>query len=215
MPSYRKNGVRIFSRRIRPAPWSEEVASHEQAVSRLTTKTKDMNTLLENPRPKTVVPPPRNPAHPSQQILVVEDDVAIRRLNALVLVHSGYQVDAAEDGAAGWEALHGKNFDLLITDHEMPRLSGVELVKKVRAARMTLPVILATGALPEEELERHPWLQLAATLLKPFSSDQLLATVKEVLRVADRASFGPPTCFPPLPDSFRHRSPYRHWGLND
>jgi DNA-binding response OmpR family regulator len=148
-------------------------------------------------------------------MLVVEDDVAIRELNAQVLVRSGYQVDAVEDGAAGWEALHAKNFQLLIADRDMPRLSGVELVKKVRCARMTLPVILATGALPEEELEQHPWLQLAATLLKPFSPHQLLETVQEVLRATDRASFGHEMCFPKPPDNFGQNSPCRDWGINE
>jgi len=141
-----------------------------------------MNTLLETPCATAAAALTRIPASPSQHILVVEDDGGIRRLSALVLAGSGYEVAAAEDGAAGWEALHAHNFDLLITDNDMPKLTGLELVKKVRSARMTLPVILATGLLPEEELERHPWLQLAATLLKPFSADQLLATVKEVLR---------------------------------
>ena len=114
-------------------------------------------------------------------ILVVEDDQATRQLSIRLLVGSGYQVDAAEDGEAGWEALHAKKYDLLITDNSMPKLSGVELVKKVRSARMTLPVILATGALPTEELDRNPWLQLAATVQKPFGSDELLNTVKKVL----------------------------------
>jgi DNA-binding response OmpR family regulator len=146
---------------------------------------------------------------------VVEDDADIRQLNADVLVCSGYQVDAAEDGAAGWEALHAKKFDLLITDHDMPRLSGVELVKKVRSVRMTLPVILATGALPEEELERHPWLQLAATLLKPFSPDQLLETVKRVLRAPDGASFGREICFPLRTDTSGQGSPHQLWGTKE
>ena len=117
--------------------------------------------------------------------------MVIRHLNARVLASSGYQVDAAEDGAAGWEALHANHFDLLITDNDMPRLSGVNLVKEVRSAGMTLLVILATGALPEEELERHPWLQLAGTLLKPFSPQQLLETVKKALRTAEHVSCGP------------------------
>jgi len=170
-----------------------------------------MNTLLETPCAKAAVAPTRNPANPSQRILVVEDDAAIRQLNAQVLVRSGYRVDAAEDGAAGWEALHAKNFNLLITDHDMPKLSGLELVKKVRSARMTLPVILATGALPEEELERHPWLQLAATLLKPFSPDQLLETVQEVLRAAGRTSFSPEGCLPMLAKAVCPLEPLPPW----
>jgi DNA-binding response OmpR family regulator len=140
-----------------------------------------MNTLLETPCGTAAAAPTRMPANPSRRILVVEDDAAICQFNAEVLVRSGYQVDAAEDRAAGWAALHASKFDLLITDQYMPRLSGLELVKKVRSARMLLPVILATGTLPDD-LERRPWLELAATLLKPFSRRQLLETVQEVLR---------------------------------
>lgn len=111
----------------------------------------------------------------------------IRQLSTGVLVRSGYQVDAAEDGEAGWEALHANNYDLLITDNNMPRLSGLELVKKLRSARMTLPVILASGGLPIKEPHWNQRLQPAATLLKPFSPDQLLETAKEVLRAAERS----------------------------
>ena len=158
----------------------------------------------------------RIPANPSQRILVVEDDEAIRQLNAQVLAGSGYQVHAAEDGAAGWEALHANTFALLITDHDMPRLSGLELVKKMRSERMTLPVILTSGSLPTEELERHPWLQLAATLLKPFSPDQLLETVQEVLRVdALYASVAPERWFPMFTAPFRQALPYQHGDHND
>ena len=126
-------------------------------------------------------PQARRQASPSNRILVVDDDRELRLLSAAVLVRSGYQVDTAEDGAAGWATLHANSYDLLITDNNMPKLSGVELVKKVRSARIALPVILASGALPTEELNRHPWLQLAATLVKPFYSGQLLETVNEVL----------------------------------
>ena len=75
-----------------------------------------MNTLLETPVAKAVAAPTRGPPNPPQRILVVGDDVAIRQLGAQVLARSGYQVGAAEDGAAGWEALHANKFDLLITE---------------------------------------------------------------------------------------------------
>ena len=168
------------------------------------TNNEAMTTFDNTPGAKIDATPARGPTNPSPRILVVEDDVVIRQLNAKVLAGSGYQVAAAKDGAAGWEALRASAFDLLITDHAMPKLTGLELVKKVRSARMTLPVILATGTLPEEEIERHPWLQLAATLLKPFSPDQLLETVRAVLRAAvpcDRDT--PEGCFPEWTDPFR------------
>src|ERR1051325_10009740 len=90
-------------------------------------------------------PQARSPTSPPLRILVVEDDTAIRQFSAEVLVRSGYQVDAAEDGAAAWEALYTSSYDLLITDNNMPNVSGVELLKRLRSACMTLPVILATG----------------------------------------------------------------------
>jgi DNA-binding response OmpR family regulator len=113
---------------------------------------------------------------------VVEDEAPVRQLNAEVLTRAGYEVDAAEDGAAAWEALNGDSYDLLITDNGMPRLSGLELLKKLRAARMELPVIMATGTLPTQEFAQSPWLRPAATLEKPYTIEELLRTVKKVLR---------------------------------
>jgi CheY-like chemotaxis protein len=147
-----------------------------------------LKTSQEIPPAKTSAERRRIPANPPPRILVVEDNVAIRELNTQVLVRSGYQVDAAEDGAAGWEVLHTNNFDLLITDHDMPRLTGVELVKKARSEHMDLPIILATGTLPAEDIARHPWLQLAAVLLKPFTTEELLNSVRRALHEAHRSS---------------------------
>src|SRR5208282_5162306 len=131
------------------------------------------------------------------RILVVDDDRDVRRISAHALIGSGYHVDAAEDGVAAWEALQIKAFNLLITDHNMPKLTGVELVRKLRSARMALPVILATGKLPTKALAQNPSLQLAALLPKPFSIDELLETVRTVLRATDHA----PEQLEPVPDS--------------
>jgi two-component system OmpR family response regulator len=111
-------------------------------------------------------------------ILVVDDEEQMRQLNSRALILCGYQVDTAEDGEAGWKALQAVSYGLLITDNQMPKVTGVELVKKCRRERMTLPVILASGALPTATES----LQLAAILLKPFTEDQLLRTVKAVLQ---------------------------------
>jgi DNA-binding response OmpR family regulator len=119
---------------------------------------------------------------PTHRILVVDDEPIIRRLIAAALLGSGYHVDAAEDGAAAWKALQAKTYDLLITDHMMPNLTGVELVHNLRSARMALPVVMVAGTLPTHEL---PLLQLAATLLKPFVVAELLETVEDVLHPMD------------------------------
>jgi CheY-like chemotaxis protein len=121
------------------------------------------------------------PTEPLCRILLVDDCRAIRQLIPEVLIPFGYEVDTAADGAAAWEALQMKPFNLLITDYEMPRLTGVELVRKLRSASMMLPVILTSGSLPMEELTQNPSLELAAILPKPFSPEELLGTMTNVL----------------------------------
>jgi CheY-like chemotaxis protein len=125
------------------------------------------------------------PPEPRHRILVAEDDDDIRRLNIEVLAGSGYKVDAAADGASAWDALQISGYDLLVTDYNMPGMSGIELIKKLHAARMALPVILVSGTIPTEKLKRHPWLQIDAVLPKPYTPDELLATVRKVLDSID------------------------------
>jgi DNA-binding NtrC family response regulator len=116
-----------------------------------------------------------------QHILVVEEEGDLRQLNAEVLADAGYQVEVAEDGAAAWAALQLHNYDLLITSQFLPKVSGVELLKKLHTARMTLPVIMATSILPTWEFALHPCLQAVKMLRKPYTIDKLVSMVKSVL----------------------------------
>ena len=127
----------------------------------------------------------QSPANSSHRILVVDDDSDLRRLYAEVLARPGYHVDAAEDGAAGWEAIQASNYNLLITENNLPKLTGVELVRKLRAARLAVPVVMAAVRLPTLELDQNPPLRLAALLSKPFYLSELLQTVRAVLRATD------------------------------
>jgi CheY-like chemotaxis protein len=124
------------------------------------------------------IPPEQSKGHSHLRILVVDDEKQIRQLNSSVLILSGYPVDTAEDGGVAWEALQAGRYGLLITDNQMPKITGVDLVKKCRGARMSLPVILASGAAPADAES----LEIAAILLKPFTGAQLVKTVKEVLQ---------------------------------
>jgi CheY-like chemotaxis protein len=124
----------------------------------------------------------RSGTHSPRRILVVEDDNCIRELNAHVLAGSGYHVDAVEDGAAAWQALlDAGHYDLIVTDNHMPKVTGIELLGRLRFARPELPVIMCSGALPTDVFARSPWLKPEATLLKPYTVNELLATVQTVL----------------------------------
>jgi DNA-binding response OmpR family regulator len=119
-----------------------------------------------------------------RRILVVEDDEDIRALNREVLVNNGFHVDVAEDGDSAWTALNSTFYDLVITDNDMPKVTGIELIGKLHAARMVVPVILATGIIPEIA----EGLQLAAMLQKPYTMNMLLDTVRETLRMTEQVS---------------------------
>ena len=146
-----------------------------------------ISNVREVPRALATVDAAPGQTNPLRRILVVDDDIAVRQVSTDLLTRSGYHVDVAEDGAVAWNTLQANRYDLVVTDHKMPKLTGIQLVNKLRAARMALPVILVSGALPTEELDGHPRLQLAATLLKPFTAEELLLAVTEVLGATARA----------------------------
>jgi DNA-binding response OmpR family regulator len=129
--------------------------------------------------PSPAKPPPRH------RILVVEDDSDIRRLNTEALLHSGYHVDAARDGADAWDTLRTNSYDLLVTDNDMPKVTGVDLLKKLHAAHLAVPVIMATGVPPLDEFAQCPWLEPAAVIIKPYTIDELLGKVRQVLHGGD------------------------------
>lgn len=125
------------------------------------------------------------PANPTRHILVIDDDSDLRQLSVDVLVSAGFTVDSAKDGADGWEALKTKHYDLIVTDNHMPKMSGVELIGKIRLTRVALPIIMATSQLPTHIFKQKPWLTPDASLQRPFSNDDLTVAVKKVLRMDD------------------------------
>ena len=120
----------------------------------------------------------------------MEDECDLRQLNAEVLMEAGYQVDVAENGVAAWAALQLSRYDLLITDQFLPKMSGVELLKKIHDARMTMAVIMATEILPTWEFALHPCLQTVSMLRKPYTIEKFLGMVKSVLVKTPYASVG-------------------------
>jgi two-component system, chemotaxis family, sensor histidine kinase and response regulator WspE len=86
------------------------------------------------------------PAAAVKQVLVVDDSMTVRAMEKKLLQNRGYKVDVAIDGAEGWNAVRMNAYDLVITDVDMPRMSGIELIAKMRAHEATqkLPVIVVS-----------------------------------------------------------------------
>jgi DNA-binding response OmpR family regulator len=125
--------------------------------------------------------PARSAPRECPRILVMDEDRDLRWLYADVLARRGYRIDIAGDGAVGWEALQTNHYHLLITEHDLPSLTGLEVVRKLRSARMAVPVVMAAVRLPRDELDRDPSLKLSAVLTKPFYISQFLEMVRAVL----------------------------------
>jgi CheY-like chemotaxis protein len=117
------------------------------------------------------------------RILVVEDDDDIRRLNTEILAGSGYEVDAAVDGAKAWEALQLHDYDLVITDNNMPGITGLELIKRLHEFHPQLPVIMATGHPPALDFAGEYPVK-PKVLRKPYVCDDLLNAVTNAFAAA-------------------------------
>jgi DNA-binding response OmpR family regulator len=134
---------------------------------------------------------------PTAKILVVEDEpnmVAGLRDN---FEFEGYQVITARDGVEGLQRALDESPDLVVLDVMMPRMSGLEVCKQLRAKRGSIPIIMLTAR--GQEVDKVVGLELGADdyVTKPFSIRELLARVKAVLRRTsvlpkdqDRRSFG-------------------------
>jgi PAS domain S-box-containing protein len=125
--------------------------------------------------------PPLCGSKPCHRILVVDDEKEMRNLHLELLTATGYEAMAVADGALAWDAIQTQHFDLMITDNSMPKVTGVEVINKLIAANIVLPVIMVTGALPQHEFGRSPWLNNIAVLEKPVGNSTLLSTVEKVL----------------------------------
>lgn len=119
-----------------------------------------------------------------KRILVVDDSLTVRELQRKLLLHRGYDVAVAVDGMDGWNALRSEDFDLLITDIDMPRMDGIELVTLLRRDNrlQSLPVMVVSYKDREEDRRRGLDAGADYYLAKAsFHDDALLDAVVELI----------------------------------
>jgi two-component system sensor histidine kinase and response regulator WspE len=121
---------------------------------------------------------------PRKRILVVDDSLTVRELERKLLLNRGYDVAVAVDGMDGWNALRSEDFDLLITDIDMPRMDGIELVSLLRRDNrlQSLPVMVVSYKDREEDRRRGLDAGADYYLAKAsFHDDALLDAVVELI----------------------------------
>ncbi|GAA2897484.1 response regulator transcription factor [Pseudonocardia halophobica] len=116
------------------------------------------------------------------RILVVDDDRAVRESLRRSLAFNGYQVDLASDGLAALEAVDAQRPDAMVLDVMMPRLDGLEVCRRMRAAGDELPILVLTAR--DAVSDRVAGLDAGADdyLPKPFALEELLARLRALLR---------------------------------
>ena len=119
----------------------------------------------------------------SASILTVDESASIRMTIKLALSDAGYSVDEAENGAAGIDKANGGNFDLIITDLNMPVMDGLTMIEELRKlpAHAGVPIIFLTTESDEGMKQRAKAAGATGWLTKPFNPEQLVRIAKKVL----------------------------------
>lgn len=124
-------------------------------------------------------------SQPRIRILIVDDAGPVVVLCVNVLQALGYAVKGANRGEAAMDMIRKESFDLMVLDYKMPGMSGFEVFEQTRQLHPNMAVVLVTGHGTPDIVSEANRLGFNAILLKPFTSDELRATVEKVL--ADRA----------------------------
>lgn len=121
------------------------------------------------------------------KILIIEDEVHLANSLVHILTSEGYEAEAAHDGYDGLLYAQSGAYDLLILDLMLPGMDGISIVRTLRKARNTVPVLMLTAC--AEVSDRVAGLDAGTDdyLTKPFSVDELLARIRALLRRGDYA----------------------------
>ncbi len=118
-----------------------------------------------------------------KKVLVVDDEIHIVHVVAIKLRNNGFTVITAENGAQAFERACEDKPDIIVTDCQMPVMTGLELIEKLRKNEGTkeIPVIMLTARSFTIEQEQKEQLQISECLSKPFSPKELLRSIEDIL----------------------------------
>ncbi len=126
-----------------------------------------------------------------KRVLVAEDNPGLARVLVFTLERSGYDVTLCRDGNAAWLALQHDTFDIMITDYQMPGITGEELCRKLRGLEQhtEMPIVMVTGRELELDVKRlSAELNLAAVYPKPYSPRNLMGLIQGLFAETAAAS---------------------------
>ncbi len=123
------------------------------------------------------------PAGGRKSVLIVDDDVSVGQLAARLLGHMGYEVTFIDKPQVALERLRAspQEFDVLVTDHRMPMMTGLMLVRAIREAGIQIPVLMVSGYGEELTPENLEAVGVGPVLDKPYSREDLATRLQSLL----------------------------------
>jgi CheY-like chemotaxis protein len=119
------------------------------------------------------------------RILWVDDEVGVLRSHILFLKEKGFETDTCQSGNDAIRMLKDKAYDIIFLDEYMPGLSGIETLRRIKAVRPSIPVVMITKSEEEDIMEAAIGSQIADYLIKPVKPQQILLTLKRILQIDD------------------------------
>jgi two-component system chemotaxis response regulator CheY len=119
----------------------------------------------------------------AKTILIVDDSRSIRQMVSFTLKDAGYEVVEAVDGKDALSKFDGLPIHMMITDLHMPKLDGIDLIRKVRAnpSYKYIPIVMLTTESHEEKKQEGKSAGATGWIVKPFKPEQLIAVLRKVL----------------------------------
>jgi two-component system chemotaxis response regulator CheY len=116
--------------------------------------------------------------------MAVDDSLTIRMMTSLVLRNAGYEVIEDQDAVEALAKMKGRTVDLVLTDVNMPKMSGLEFARQLRATEFYkfVPIVLLTTESDAQKKLEGKAAGATTWIVKPFNPEQLLAIVKKVMR---------------------------------
>ncbi|NIQ98206.1 MAG: response regulator [Desulfuromonadales bacterium] len=119
----------------------------------------------------------------AKRIMTVDDSASVRQMVSFTLKSAGYDVLEAGDGQEALDLLQDESVDMVVTDLNMPRLDGIQLIRKTRSlpGGKFIPIIMLTSESQAEKKQQGKEAGATGWIVKPFKPEQLLAVVQRVL----------------------------------
>jgi two-component system chemotaxis response regulator CheY len=122
---------------------------------------------------------------PKMRVLVVDDFATMRRIVRNILRQLGFNnVVEADDGTSAWETLNREKIDFIVSDWNMPQMTGIELLRKVRASEKfaAIPFLMVTAEAQQENIIEAVQAKVSNYIVKPFTADTMKQKIDKIFQ---------------------------------